>query len=69
MQASLSEIPLGIGSIVDLWHFTYSAYPPPVTRAQTFSFRSSLSIPLPQSTMLPETSSPSISEAPLGGGY
>ena len=66
--ASTTFNPLGIGSIVASVVLTYSAYPPPVTNAQTSLPLKSKSIFLPISTILPDTSSPKISDAPLGGG-
>ena len=47
----------------------YSAYPPPINRAQTKSPILKRLQDLPTATILPETSNPMISGAPGGTGY
>src|ERR1035437_2278172 len=66
--ASTRDSPLGIGRHCGAGAVQYSAYPPPATSAQTSSPTRHWVTPTPSATMLPETSSPGISDAPGGGG-
>ncbi len=61
--------PYGTGSACGAGALTYSAYPPPATKAHTWSPSCHCVTPWPTAAIVPATSSPGRSDAPGGGGY
>ena len=61
--------PAGTGSSCPAGTATFSAYPPPLSSAHTWSPTAQPSTPSPSAAMRPEHSSPGYGGAPGGGGY
>ena len=65
--ASTRSTPLGTGRSWPTGTATFSAYPPPDSRAQTSSPTAQPLTPPPRAAMRPEHSSPGYGDAPGGG--
>nr|GMD93053.1 Uncharacterised protein [Ipomoea batatas] len=69
LAASSKETPDGTGRTCPAGTATFSAYPPPPTRAHTWSPTFHLWTFLPTASIVPEHSRPGYSLSPFGGGY
>ncbi len=66
--ASTRSTPAGTGSSCPAGTATFSAYPPPVSSAQTSSPTRQPVTSAPRALITPEHSSPGYGDAPFGGG-
>ena len=68
VDAVTGSMPAGMGRSWPAGTMTYSAYPPPASRATTSSPSDQPSTSVPREETVPVTSRPMISETPFGGG-
>src|ERR1700742_1235394 len=67
--AVTTSTPVGTGSSCPAGTTTFSAYPPPASKAHTSDPTRTSVTPSPSSATVPEHSSPGTSLIPAGGGY